>query len=202
MENRIAELRKEKGMTLKELGDILGIRDNTLSQYETGKRNPQLGLLQEIADLFHVSIEYLTKSTDKRDFPVNNDKEMLEILEMIDSNKISLLNLSKATMLELAMRIIQKYDDFHGGKYDNYQNVALYTLHTVEKEIEIMQWYSTRRKTDNETIEKIYDKLTFEETTVTPLEVLTFIEEGERISHDDLKDILEKMKSLPDEEKD
>ena len=67
MENRIAELRKEKGMTLKQLGETLGVRDNTLSQYETGKRNPQLGLLQEIADLFQVSIEYLTKNTDKRD---------------------------------------------------------------------------------------------------------------------------------------
>ncbi|MEN0454377.1 helix-turn-helix transcriptional regulator [Staphylococcus aureus] len=50
MENRIAELRKENNMTLKQLAKELNIRDNTLSQYETGKRNPQMGLLQEIAN--------------------------------------------------------------------------------------------------------------------------------------------------------
>ena len=116
MENRIAELRKEKGMTLKQLGETLGVRDNTLSQYETGKRNPQLGLLQEIADLFQVSIEYLTKNTDKRDFPVNNDEDMLKILDMIDDHTISLLNLSKLTMLELALRILKKRKEFSEGK--------------------------------------------------------------------------------------
>ena len=122
MENRIAELRKEKGMTLKQLGETLGVRDNTLSQYETGKRNPQLGLLQEIADLFQVSIEYLTKNTDKRDFPVNNDEDMLKILDMIDDHTISLLNLSKLTMLELALRILKKRKEFSEGKYQKYKD--------------------------------------------------------------------------------
>ena len=133
MENRIAELRKEKGMTLKQLGETLGVRDNTLSQYETGKRNPQLGLLQEIADLFQVSIEYLTKNTDKRDFPVNNDEDMLKILDMIDDHTISLLNLSKLTMLELALRILKKRKEFSEGKYQKYKDTAFTTLHIIEK---------------------------------------------------------------------
>ena len=73
MENRIAELRKEKGLTLKQLGEILGVRDSTLSQYETGKRNPQLGFLQELSDFFGVSLEYLTKNSNERDYDVNDD---------------------------------------------------------------------------------------------------------------------------------
>ncbi len=43
MDTRMKELRLEKGLTLKQLGKILNVRDNTLSQYETGKRNPQFG---------------------------------------------------------------------------------------------------------------------------------------------------------------
>ena len=37
MENRIAKLRKEKGLTLKELAKKVSMHDNTISQYETGK---------------------------------------------------------------------------------------------------------------------------------------------------------------------
>ncbi|MBB1095584.1 helix-turn-helix transcriptional regulator, partial [Limosilactobacillus sp. BG-MG3-A] len=40
--NRIAELRHKKNMTLKELGNALNMRDNTLSQYENNKREPKL----------------------------------------------------------------------------------------------------------------------------------------------------------------
>ena len=45
-------------MTLKQLAKEFNIRDNTLSQYETGKRSPQLGLLQEMAQfsMFQLSI--------------------------------------------------------------------------------------------------------------------------------------------------
>ena len=182
MENRIAELRKEKGMTLKQLGETLGVRDNTLSQYETGKRNPQLGLLQEIADLFQVSIEYLTKNTDKRDFPVNNDKDMLKILDMIDNHTISLL--------ELALRILKKREEFSEGKYQKYKDTAFTTLHIIEKEVEVLDRYKKVRKEHNDTVELIYEKLIHDETNITPNEVLTFIEEADRIDFEELKKIL------------
>ena len=102
MDNRIAELRKEKGMTLKKLAEELNIRDNTLSQYETGKRSPQLGLLQEIANYFNVSIEYLTKYSDKRDYPINNNSEAIEILKRLkDEKEFTYMNLSLKTSIEL-----------------------------------------------------------------------------------------------------
>lgn len=59
MKNRIKKLRKENNLTLKELGQKLGIADNTLSQYETGKREPKLEIWQKIADFFDVSVPYL-----------------------------------------------------------------------------------------------------------------------------------------------
>ena len=42
LKNRIRELRKEKNMTLKQVSEKLGIASNTLSQYETNKREPKL----------------------------------------------------------------------------------------------------------------------------------------------------------------
>ena len=35
------------------------MRDNTLSQYETGKRHPKFEVWQKLASFFHVSVPYL-----------------------------------------------------------------------------------------------------------------------------------------------
>lgn len=59
MSNRLAELRKSKSLTLKELGQQLSMRDNTLSQYETGKRFPKPEIWEQLSSFFHVPVEYL-----------------------------------------------------------------------------------------------------------------------------------------------
>lgn len=59
MQNRLKELRNKKHLTLKELGEQVGMPNNTLSQYETGKREPKLETWQKLADFFDVPILYL-----------------------------------------------------------------------------------------------------------------------------------------------
>lgn len=66
MTNRLKELRKEHGLTLKELGEQLGMPNNTLSQYETGKREPKLETWQKLTDFFKVPTEYLMGITNDR----------------------------------------------------------------------------------------------------------------------------------------
>lgn len=57
--NRIAELRKQRGLSQVELAGKVGIAQNTLSQYETGIRMPTWQISQSLAALFGVSIGYL-----------------------------------------------------------------------------------------------------------------------------------------------
>ena len=57
--NRIKELREKNNLTLKELGQKVGMANNTLSQYETGKREPKLETWKKLADFFNVSVPYL-----------------------------------------------------------------------------------------------------------------------------------------------
>ena len=59
MNNRIKELRQKNNLTLVELGKKVGLANNTLSQYETGKREPKLETWQKLASFFHVSVPYL-----------------------------------------------------------------------------------------------------------------------------------------------
>ena len=57
--NRLKELRQKNNLTRKELGQKIGMANNTLSQYETGKREPKLETWQALADFFNVSVPYL-----------------------------------------------------------------------------------------------------------------------------------------------
>lgn len=62
--NRIRELRKEKGLTLKELSQQLKDKGTPLSassliKYERGERNPKLETWIKLADFFNVPVSYL-----------------------------------------------------------------------------------------------------------------------------------------------
>lgn len=61
---RIRELRKEKKLSMKELGDTIGVAESTISLYERGLREPDFNTLSILADYFHVTIDYLLGRTD------------------------------------------------------------------------------------------------------------------------------------------
>ena len=52
MNNRIRELRKQHKMTMKELGAVVGLAESTISQYETGKRQPDNETLLKLGEYF------------------------------------------------------------------------------------------------------------------------------------------------------
>lgn len=62
---RLSALRKEKNISLKELGCILGVTDESVRLLEKSKRSPSFEILCALADYFEVSIDYLTGRTDK-----------------------------------------------------------------------------------------------------------------------------------------
>ena len=49
---------------MKWLGDKIGVAESTISQYETGKRQPDHETMCKIADVFNVSVDYLLGRTN------------------------------------------------------------------------------------------------------------------------------------------
>ena len=58
MEN-LKKLRKQKGLSQSAFAEILHASQNTVSQWESGKREPSYEITQQIADYFNVSVDYL-----------------------------------------------------------------------------------------------------------------------------------------------
>lgn len=56
---KVALLRKQKGMTQEALAFKLGISRQSVSKWETGECEPDLSKSKEIASMFEVSIDYL-----------------------------------------------------------------------------------------------------------------------------------------------
>jgi bacteriophage CI repressor helix-turn-helix domain len=56
---RLKELRLKKGLTQTELGEKVGVKQNTFTNWENGKREPSFENLIKLADLLEVSLDWL-----------------------------------------------------------------------------------------------------------------------------------------------
>lgn len=56
---RLEELRKKNGMTQNDLASMVGVQQNTVSQWESGKRNPTIQMLMSLSKIFHCTIDEL-----------------------------------------------------------------------------------------------------------------------------------------------
>ena len=61
---KLKELRIEKGLSQRKLGELLGVCNQTVSFWETGSREPDLDALVKIADFFEVSVDFLLNRED------------------------------------------------------------------------------------------------------------------------------------------
>ncbi len=61
---RIKELRLEKGLSQKELANILGCNQTAVGKYERGYLEPNITILNLLADFFEVSVDYLIGRSD------------------------------------------------------------------------------------------------------------------------------------------
>lgn len=71
----LKDLRKEFGLSQKQMAEKLSISQQTYSDYEKGKTEPTIDTLIKISELFKVSIEYLLGLED--DFGIKVDSKEL-----------------------------------------------------------------------------------------------------------------------------
>lgn len=72
---RLRELRIGQGYTQQGLAEVLGVSKSAISMYENGVREPELELIQRMADLFSVNLECLIGNRNEE------EKEEHEALE-------------------------------------------------------------------------------------------------------------------------
>ena len=64
---RMAMLRRQKGLHQQELARMLGISPSAVGMYEQGRREPPLGCVVQLAEIFDVSCDYLLTGQPARE---------------------------------------------------------------------------------------------------------------------------------------
>lgn len=72
---RIAQLRKERGLSQIAFAMKLNITQYMVSAYESGRNQPNLEMLIQMADFFEVSIDYLLERSDCRLMLTQEEKQ-------------------------------------------------------------------------------------------------------------------------------
>ena len=112
---KIRELRRERGLTQIELGKLINISASTIALWETGKREPDIKKLKEIANIFNVTTDYLLDNEKENlvalDIDVNKKNPKMNIIEMIGRNgdhKTFIVDDLKMKEIELIARNLKK----------------------------------------------------------------------------------------------
>lgn len=78
---RLKELRHEKGLTQDELGKILNVSGKTIGTWERDSRQPNIETINELADFFGVTADYLLGRTPTPQFTAKEENDLQVILK-------------------------------------------------------------------------------------------------------------------------
>lgn len=87
MGQRIKSLRKNNNMTQQQLGKMLNVTKVSVCCYEKGTRVPSLDILIDLANIFHVSLDYFVGSDifviaeEDNKYGMKMAKEEIQIIE-------------------------------------------------------------------------------------------------------------------------
>ena len=76
----ISTLRKEKGMTQKEIADRLGITDKAVSKWERDVAYPDTGTIPKLAEILGVTVEELMNA---KSVPVSENKKTDDVIDIV-----------------------------------------------------------------------------------------------------------------------
>jgi transcriptional regulator with XRE-family HTH domain len=82
----ISDLRKEKGLTQKELADKLGITDRAVSKWERGLGCPEISLLDDLSRILDISILEILKGRKLDKDEIFNNENIIESMSYSKEN--------------------------------------------------------------------------------------------------------------------
>lgn len=82
----IQTLRKEKGLTQKELADMLGVTDRAISKWENGRGMPEVSLMKALCDTLDITINELLsgEKIDQNDYREKSESAFLSTMDLSD----------------------------------------------------------------------------------------------------------------------
>lgn len=87
MKDRIKQIRKNAKLTQVEFGEKIGVKGNTITNYENGLRNPTDAVILSICREFNVNEEWLRTGEGDMFVETSEDEQIAEFVGRTLSNK-------------------------------------------------------------------------------------------------------------------
>lgn len=100
---KLANLRAQKGLTQRQLGEMAGVAWSMISKYESGQSKPRLKVLMRLADALGVSLKELQSEEGGRPDVELFDGFSSRLLELRHNKKISIRLLAKKTGIDASV---------------------------------------------------------------------------------------------------
>ncbi|MDM8273665.1 helix-turn-helix domain-containing protein [Ligilactobacillus salivarius] len=117
--NRLRQVRKLKGLTIKEVSEDVGIADNTLQQYETEEREPKKEVWIKLADYYDVPVAYLMGLPDGLVQHINKTQAMTfeELHEAIIqwAEDRNMIKQDRLTVLAQFAKVFEEHGELSAG---------------------------------------------------------------------------------------
>ena len=87
---RMKEIRKAQNLSQTYIGNLCGVTKSTISQYENGKREPDITTLKKIAAALNCTVDYLLGNDEQDD--VIEQKKLFELFNDMTESELMELN--------------------------------------------------------------------------------------------------------------
>ena len=140
LQEKLYDLRKEKGLKQEELAEIIGVSTATISRFETDENmNIAYQDLLKLAKFFDVSMDYLCGLTNHRKYRNTNIDDLAltdDAVDVLKSKKANNRLISELLALDDFIKLLSTIEIYIDGKISDGTNAMNATLALVEKQIQ------------------------------------------------------------------
>lgn len=131
----IAEMRKKKKMTQQELADKLGVTDRAVSNWENGRRMPDVSIYKSLCSELNITLnELVNGELDTKEITQDNiDNTIIKTLDYNEKNKSKLYNIIKILVVILIISVTFIGITFYSFR-KRFPKIDLYSIKLIENQ--------------------------------------------------------------------
>lgn len=129
----IAEMRKKKKLTQQELADKLGVTDKAISNWENGRRMPDVSLYKDLCKELDITLnELINGEIDSKEMTKDSiDNTLIKTLNYNEENKKKFNKIIKLLILILGVLVIFIGKSYHEYR-KRYPKIDIYRINVVD----------------------------------------------------------------------